>query len=222
MLISYSADAGEQANDGLFTEILAKNMQLPGLSIMKVFAHTRREVHESSVAMSRMRKGVIQEPAEYNKLNIVALDFVFTPGNGAPLGIVAAPGMVGAHGGNGLALVKVVLDDLKEVGKQLAAQQLELKNVQRTIQNETIRYQNADALIIRLTANRQRAVVQGSPEYHQCVKAQAEMQAVEKQVPILKQRRDKLESEVNRLTAEKQRLEELMDRLSEGQASPGG
>lgn len=220
MLISYSADAGEQANDGLFTEILANNMQLPGESIMKVFAHTRREVHEKSKAMSQMRRGVVQQPAEYNKLNIEALDFAFTPGEGKPPGIVAAPGMGGgAQGGNGMALVKV-LNDLKEVEKQLTAEELELKKVQETIRIETIRYQNADALIKSLTANRQRAVVQGSREYHMCLKAQGEMQAVDKQVPILKQRRDTVEGEVNRLKAEKERLEGLVDRLSEGQTAP--
>lgn len=218
MLISYSADAGEQANDGLFTEILANSMRLPGESIMKVFAHTRKEVHERSMALSQLGKGVVQQPAEYNKLNIEALDFAFTPGDGSTQGIVVSA-MGAVQKGNGVALVRV-LEDLKEVEKQLAAEELELKKVQGTIQTETIRYQNADALINRLTLNRQRAVVQGSQEYHICANAQREMQAVEKQVPILKHKRDTVESEVNRLRAEKERLEGLVDRLSHGQTAP--
>jgi len=88
-LISYSADAGQQANDGLFTEILAKQISTPGRSILQVFAATREEVGEISgqwaaedaarglpVASRRVR----HEPAEYNKLNLSGLEFRFSRG----------------------------------------------------------------------------------------------------------------------------------------------
>lgn len=78
MLVSYSADAGQVANDGLFTEILTGNLAQPNLSVMEVFAKTREEVN----AMSRERNEEdprynIQLPAEYNKLGLKGIKFVF-------------------------------------------------------------------------------------------------------------------------------------------------
>jgi formylglycine-generating enzyme required for sulfatase activity len=86
-LISYSADAGQRANDGLFTEVLANNLKTPGLSILKVFAKTREEVREISTAWAEedASRGLApdsrrsrHEPAEYNKLNLAGTDFAFT------------------------------------------------------------------------------------------------------------------------------------------------
>ena len=88
-LISYSADAGQRANDGLFTEVLANNLKTPGLSILKVFAKTREEVREISTAWAEedASRGLApdssrsrHEPAEYNKLNLAGTDFAFTRG----------------------------------------------------------------------------------------------------------------------------------------------
>lgn len=78
MLVSYSADAGEVANDGLFTEILTSNLVEPNLSVMEVFAKTREEVN----ALSTKRNAedpryMIQLPAEYNKLGLKGIKFVF-------------------------------------------------------------------------------------------------------------------------------------------------
>lgn len=78
MLVSYSADAGQVANDGLFTEILTINLAQPNLSVMEVFAKTREEVN----AVSRERNQAdarynIQLPAEYNKLGLSGIKFVF-------------------------------------------------------------------------------------------------------------------------------------------------
>ncbi|MGD1980129.1 MAG: hypothetical protein PVJ98_12105, partial [Akkermansiaceae bacterium] len=80
MLVSYSADAGQVANDGLFTEILAENISEPDLSVMAVFAKTREEVNR----LSRQRKQELgqyfeQVPAEYNKLGLAGIQFVFNP-----------------------------------------------------------------------------------------------------------------------------------------------
>jgi len=88
-LISYSADAGQRANDGLFTEVLANNLKMPGLNILKVFAKTREEVREISTAWAEedASRGLApdfrrsrHEPAEYNKLNLAGTDFAFTRG----------------------------------------------------------------------------------------------------------------------------------------------
>jgi formylglycine-generating enzyme required for sulfatase activity len=96
-LISYSADAGQRANDGLFTEVLANNLKMPGLNILKVFAKTREEVREISTAWAEedASRGLApdsrrsrHEPAEYNKLNLAGTDFSFT--RGVPVAVKAA------------------------------------------------------------------------------------------------------------------------------------
>lgn len=88
-LISYSADAGQTANDGLFTERLVENLRTPGLPIVKVFARTREEVRKVSTEWAREDAGknllpqfrrVRHEPAEYNKLDEAGTDFTFTRG----------------------------------------------------------------------------------------------------------------------------------------------
>ncbi len=85
-LISYSADAGQKANDGLFTATLAKHLQKPNTPILRVFAATRQEVRETSRqwADEDRKKGlppenrrVMHEPAEYNKLDLTGMDFAF-------------------------------------------------------------------------------------------------------------------------------------------------
>ncbi|MAS95449.1 MAG: hypothetical protein CMO55_19795 [Verrucomicrobiales bacterium] len=85
-LISYSADAGQQANDGLFTPVLAKNIRESNFPILRVFATTREQVREisESWAQADSQKGipsefrrVRHEPAEYNKLNVAGMDFCF-------------------------------------------------------------------------------------------------------------------------------------------------
>lgn len=83
MLVSYSADAGQVANDGLFTEILSANLAQPSLSVMEVFAKTREEVN----AVSRERNSAdarynVQLPAEYNKLGLSGIKFVFNDPQG--------------------------------------------------------------------------------------------------------------------------------------------
>ncbi len=86
-LISYAADAGQSANDGLFTSTLTANLRIPGLSMMKVFAKTREEVLRTSTewAEEDAAKGLVpeecrprHEPAEYSKLNLAGTDFTFT------------------------------------------------------------------------------------------------------------------------------------------------
>ncbi len=77
-LISYSADAGQQANDGLFTQVLTKHLQTPGLPLLEVFAATREEVVATSTKMATEGTGVRHEPAEYTKLNLAGTKFSFT------------------------------------------------------------------------------------------------------------------------------------------------
>ncbi len=76
-LISYSADAGEMANDGVFTSILTRNIALPEIELMEVFARTRVEVRAISSQLSEQGRGVYHEPAEYSKLDPGALSFAF-------------------------------------------------------------------------------------------------------------------------------------------------
>ncbi|MEM7697140.1 MAG: caspase family protein [Verrucomicrobiota bacterium] len=81
MLISYSANAGEKANDGLFTEILCRNLQAPGATIMRVFAKTRQEVAYQSRLLAESEPGaVIHTPGEYSMLTEQGLAFSFTGG----------------------------------------------------------------------------------------------------------------------------------------------
>ena len=80
MLVAYSADAGQQANDGLFTPVLAKNLKRPGISLIEVFAATREQVVAKSTELAAAQRGVRHEPADYNKLNVAGTKFVFMRG----------------------------------------------------------------------------------------------------------------------------------------------
>ncbi len=77
-LVGYSADAGQQANDGLYTEVLRRHMSLPGLTLQEVFAATREEVLKESASRAAAGTGVRHEPAEYTKLNLAGTRFTFT------------------------------------------------------------------------------------------------------------------------------------------------
>ena len=88
-LIAYSADAGQQANDGLFTEVLVSHLAKPGLPLLEVFAATREKVAETSRAWAKEDeekripvpyRRVFHEPAEYTKLNRAGTKFAFTKG----------------------------------------------------------------------------------------------------------------------------------------------
>ncbi|MDF1816741.1 MAG: SUMF1/EgtB/PvdO family nonheme iron enzyme, partial [Verrucomicrobiales bacterium] len=76
-LISYSANVGQEANDGLFTSILVKHLKRPNLPILKVFAATREEVRTQSEALAAKGEGVRHVPGEYNMLSVSGTDFVF-------------------------------------------------------------------------------------------------------------------------------------------------
>jgi len=59
-IIIYAAEAGNKAQDGLFTPTLAKALAVPGRPISEVMTEVRREVYE--------RSGGSQTPGEYNQL----------------------------------------------------------------------------------------------------------------------------------------------------------
>jgi len=59
-IIIYAAEAGNKAQDGLFTPTLAKALSVPGRPISEVMTDVRREVYEKS--------GGSQTPGEYNQL----------------------------------------------------------------------------------------------------------------------------------------------------------
>jgi len=88
-LISYSADAGQRANDGLFTEVLARHLLTPDMPLLQVFAATREEVSATSAQWAQEdeaknlpdeRRRVHHEPAEYTKLNLAGTRFAFMKG----------------------------------------------------------------------------------------------------------------------------------------------
>lgn len=92
-LISYSADAGQRANDGLFTEVLARHLRTPDVPLLQVFAATREEVGTTSAQWAREdeAKGLPpderrphHEPAEYTKLNLAGTKFTFNQGGVVP------------------------------------------------------------------------------------------------------------------------------------------
>lgn len=95
-LISYSADAGQRANDGLFTEVLTRHLLTPDMPLLQVFAATREEVSATSAQWAQEdelndvpeeRRRVHHEPAEYTKLNLAGTRFAFmkgAPANAAP------------------------------------------------------------------------------------------------------------------------------------------
>ena len=85
-LISFAADRGQKANDGLFTPVLCRNLLRPDTRIMEVLALTRQEVKQTStswyredeqIGLAEERRRVIHEPIEYNKLNPEGLRFSF-------------------------------------------------------------------------------------------------------------------------------------------------
>lgn len=95
-LISYSADAGQRANDGLFTEVLARHLLTPDMPLLQVFAATREEVSATSTQWAREdeangvpadHRRVHHEPAEYTKLNLAGTRFAFMK---APSSIAAS------------------------------------------------------------------------------------------------------------------------------------
>lgn len=59
-IIIYAAEAGNKAQDGLFTPTLARALAVPGRPISEVMTDVRREVYEKS--------GGSQTPGEYNQL----------------------------------------------------------------------------------------------------------------------------------------------------------
>jgi len=107
MLVAYAADAGQQANDGLFTPVLCKHLVKPGLDIVRVFAETREEVSTNSRQMEKDGTGVFHEPADYSKLNPAGTRFVFSR---------SAP-MVGA---DGAAELERMLAENERLKKELA------------------------------------------------------------------------------------------------------
>lgn len=84
MLVAYSANVGEKANDGLFTEILCRNMKAPGARVLEVFAKTREEVMAKSQELAETNPGaVVHIPAEYIMLTPAGLKFRFEEGGGS-------------------------------------------------------------------------------------------------------------------------------------------
>lgn len=186
MLISYSADAGEEANDGLFTNILAKHLTLPGKNLMEVFAMTRSEVRKQATVLEAEGRGVLHEPAEYSKLDPSALGFMFTPG-AAPAGRPSPPSVAGPS-----AMERKEANQFQS--KKIIESKLALAELHARMDADRARYRDALNVINTLTDNKRRPVVEGSPAYHQCVAASKIITEIEKSAPELKAEEKKLET----------------------------
>ncbi|MAS94630.1 MAG: hypothetical protein CMO55_15640 [Verrucomicrobiales bacterium] len=185
MLISYSADAGEQANDGLFTEILSNHIQMPGRSIMEVFAMTRAEVRKQAGALAAEGRGVLHEPAEYSKLDPSALSFSFRPG---PITQAPKPKHMAAPSTPGQT------DAVKFQSQKEAEVRIKLAEVNAKMDSDRKRYNDALNVINTLTHNKRRPVREGSPEYHKCVAASNIIGEIERSAPELIEEKQKLEA----------------------------
>ena len=187
MLISYSADEGEQANDGLFTAVLARHMKMPGKSLMEVFAMTRAEVRKQATTLANEGKGVVHEPAEYSKLDPAALRFSFSPG----VAVTAKPNVPSPTNpaANG---------DMEKArafqSKEILEAQVKLAELHAKMDHDRKRYREALNVINTLTFNKTRPVVQGSPDYHRCAAADKIMADIEKSAPALKEEEKKLKA----------------------------
>lgn len=194
MLISYSADAGQQANDGLFTSVLAKNIQIPGKNLMEVFARTRTEVRERAKLLSDENKGVMHEPAEYSKLNPEGLNFAFVSearnpadGDSSTVAVTPAPTI----------MMPSKASEMKE--EKLLEAKIQLAEVTAKIETERARWQEAENTIVTLTNNRRTPVREGSPQYHTCVAALEVIQEVNSLAPDLKAEKNRLDAIVEAL-----------------------
>jgi len=79
---------------------------------------------------------------------------------------------------------------------QLVQLKNELADVENTINIERKRYQDALALINRLTNNKTRGVAQGSRQFYECQAASEIIQRVERGAPELKAKRAELEAKI--------------------------
>lgn len=81
----------------------------------------------------------------------------------------------------------------------LAAARAELETVTSTIESERARWRESLALINRLTLNKTKPVVEGSPAYHQCLAASKVIHEVEQGAQALKDRKAALEARVKEM-----------------------
>ncbi len=79
-IVVYAADAGETAQDGLFTPTLLKYLTRPGMSLTDILMNTRRDVRQAS--------GNRQRPGEYSMLET---DIYLAGGSAAPPARSEAP-----------------------------------------------------------------------------------------------------------------------------------
>lgn len=91
-------------------------------------------------------------------------------------------------------------DDAAESPEErLAELKGELAEVNATIESERRRWQQALDTINRLTNFKTRPVVEGSPQYHQCLAASKVIQEVEEGAPELKAKKARLEAVIEEL-----------------------
>lgn len=201
MLVSYSADAGEQANDGLFTAILAEQIQRPGNSLMEVFARTRTLVRERSTELQAAGTGVLHEPAEYSKLEPSALGFAFVPPSdgGEEPKMVAQPPQGTPSPPAPPREPAMVPPAPNPQSERILEAKVRLAEIESLIESERKRYQDALALINKLTNNKRTPVVQGAHAHRQCMAASNLMGEIEQKAPQMKAEKAKLEATLEAL-----------------------
>lgn len=139
-LISYSADAGQKANDGLFTAVLIDQIENSGLPLPEVFASTRVKVREISTkwAAEDAAKGlppeyrrVRHEPAEYVKLDPAAYRFRFSKGVPSEGKVEESPETVALR--QQVEAMKKTIEELRKAGVENDALKEQVANMEATV-----------------------------------------------------------------------------------------
>jgi len=192
MLISYSADAGQQANDGLFTGILSEQIKVPGSTLMEVFAKTRSQVRARATALQAEGRGVIHEPAEYSKLEPSALHFSFVSGSGSGSGESVGSSPMPSTLPMAPAITEFQTQKILETKVALA-------ELHGRMDGDRLRYNKALSVINTLTLHKTRAVVEGSPAHHECLAASNIINEIDQRAPEMVAERTRLEAIVRAL-----------------------
>ncbi|MEM7698124.1 MAG: SUMF1/EgtB/PvdO family nonheme iron enzyme [Verrucomicrobiota bacterium] len=157
-LISYSADAGQKANDGLFTAVLAEEIESSGLPILRVFASTRQKVREISTAWAAedAAKGlpveyrrVRHEPAEYNKLDLSGLDFTFSRGSESQTEPEESLEMIALR--QQVETMRATIESLREAGIENEALREQLTEMEASVAAAETRSRLSDPVVPEMT-----------------------------------------------------------------------
>ena len=147
-LVAYSADAGQQANDGLFTEVLTEHLKKPGLPLPHVFALTRETVKARSIELAKAKSGVYHEPAEYTKLNLAGMKFSFTRGEPEAVTVREdSAEMVALR--KQVESMKQVIEELRKTGVENEALKTQLAEMEAAVKEAEVAEERKTAPMVR-------------------------------------------------------------------------